>query len=55
MRRERARIDFTCAVLNVLDVFAADIINSYLQAPSSEYHHAACGFDFRLETLAKEN
>ena len=33
--RESVRIAFTYAALNVLDVFAADIRNAYLQAPSS--------------------
>ena len=32
--RESARIAFTHAALNGLDVFAADIRNAYLQAPS---------------------
>ena len=33
--RESVRIAFTYAALNGLDVFAADIQNAYLQAPSS--------------------
>ena len=33
--REIVRIVFTYAALNGLDVFAADIQNAYLQAPSS--------------------
>ena len=34
--RESVRIAFTYAALNGLDVFAADVQNSYLQAPTSE-------------------
>ena len=34
--RESARIAFTYAALNRLDVFAADIRNAYLQDPSSD-------------------
>ena len=35
--RERVRITFTYASLNGLDVFASDIKNAYLQAPSSPH------------------
>ncbi len=34
--RESVRIAFTYAALNGVDVFAADIRNAYLQAPSSQ-------------------
>ena len=33
--RESVRIAFTYAALNDLDIFAGDIQNAYLQAPSS--------------------
>eukprot|EP00957_Ditylum_brightwellii_P135660 10345167-Ditylum_brightwellii.AAC.1 len=37
--RESVRIAFTCAALNSLDVWAADIQNAYLQAPSTQKHY----------------
>eukprot|EP00957_Ditylum_brightwellii_P067582 5130450-Ditylum_brightwellii.AAC.1 len=37
--RESARIAFTYAALNNLDVWAADIQHAYLQAPSSQKHY----------------
>ena len=48
--RESIRIAFTYAALNGLDIFAADIRNAYLQAPSSQknfYGGKAAGRDFR--------
>jgi hypothetical protein len=33
------RIALTYAALNNLDMFAADVQNSYLQVPSSEKHY----------------
>ena len=49
--RESVRIAFTYAALNELDVFSADIRNSYLQAPSSEKHFIICGPEFGLENV----
>jgi hypothetical protein len=34
---------------NDLDVFAADVQNAYLQAPSFEKHYIICGKEFGLE------
>ena len=36
-----------------LDVFAADIQNAYLQAPSSEKDFMICGAEFGLENVGK--
>jgi hypothetical protein len=47
--RDSVRIALTYAALNDLDVFAADVQNAYLQAPSSEKHYIICGKDFGLE------
>ena len=41
--RESVRIALTYAALNGLDVFAVDVQNAYLQAPSSEKHYVICG------------
>ncbi|CAJ1957768.1 unnamed protein product, partial [Cylindrotheca closterium] len=51
--RESVRIAFTYAALNKLDVFAADIRNAYLQAPSSKKDYIICGPEFGLENVGK--
>ena len=51
--RELIRIAFTYAALNGLDVFAGDIRNAYLQAPSSQKDFMICGADFGLENISK--
>ena len=51
--RESVRIAFTYAALNGLDVFAADIRNAYLQAPSSQKDFIICGEEFGLENVGK--
>eukprot|EP00957_Ditylum_brightwellii_P159997 12179539-Ditylum_brightwellii.AAC.1 len=51
--RESVRNSFTYAALNKLDVWAADIQNTYLQAPSSEKHYIVCGAEFGLENVGK--
>ena len=52
--RESVRIALTYAALNGLDVFAADIQNAYLQAPSSVKHFIVCGPEFGLEHEGKK-
>ena len=49
--RESVRIAFTYAALNGVDVFAADIRNAYLQAPSSQRDYIICGAEFGLENI----
>ena len=51
--RESMRIAFTYAALNGLDIFAVDIKNVYLQAPSSQKHYIICGVEFGLENIGK--
>ena len=51
--RESVRIAFTYAALNGLDVFAADIQNAYLQAPTSVKHYIICGPEFGTENEGK--
>ena len=51
--RESVRIVFTFAALNGVDVFAADIRNAYLQAPSSQKDYIICGPEFGLENIGK--
>ena len=51
--RESVRIAFTYAALNGLDVFAADIRNAYLQAPSSQKDFVICGIEFGLENVGR--
>ena len=51
--RESARIAFTYAGLNNLQVFVADIRNAYLQAPSSQKDYVVCGPEFGIENIEK--
>lgn len=51
--RESVRIALTYAALNDMDVFAADIRNAYLQAPSSAKDYIICGPEFGLENEGK--
>jgi hypothetical protein len=51
--RESVRIAFTYAALNGIDVFAADIRNAYLQAPSSQKDYIVCGPEFEIENVGK--
>ena len=52
--RESVRIALTHAALNSIDICAADILNAYLQAPSSERHYIPkCGIEFGLENVGK--
>ena len=51
--RESVRIALTYAALHDLDVWAADIQNAYLQAPSSQKHYIICGPEFGLENQGK--
>lgn len=52
--RESVRIAFTYAALNGIDVWAADILNAYLQAPTSEKHYIICGLEFGLENVGRK-
>ena len=51
--RESIRIAFTYAALNDLRVFAADVRNTYLQAPSSQKDYVVCGPEFGIENIGK--
>ena len=51
--RESVRIALTYAALNGIDVYAADIRNAYLQAPSSQKDFIICGIEFGLENVGK--
>ena len=51
--QDSVRIAFTYAALNGLDVKAADIHNTYLQAPASEKHYIICGSEFWIENIDK--
>lgn len=51
--RETVRIALTYAALNGLDVYAADIQNAYLTAPSSRKDFIKCGSEFGLENLGR--
>ena len=51
--REIARIEFTYAALNGLDVWSADVQNAFLQDPCSEKHYTVCGPEFGIEFIGK--
>lgn len=51
--RESIRIALTYAALNKLDVWASDIRNAYIQAPSSRKDYIICGPEFGLENVGK--
>ena len=53
MSRESVQIAFAYAALNGLDVFAANIQNAYLQAPSSRKGYIICGPEFGIENVGK--
>ena len=44
--RDSVWIAFTYAALNSLDICAADIQNTYIEAPTSEKHYVICGPEF---------
>ena len=52
--RESARIAFTYAALNELDVCMADIRNAYLQSLTSSKHYIICGPEFGMENVGKD-
>ena len=51
--RESVRISLTYAALNDLDIFAADIRNAYLQAPSSQKDYIICGPEFGVKNIGR--
>ena len=51
--RESVRIALTYAALNDLDVFAANIQNAYLQAPSSQKDYIICRPEFGVENIGR--
>ena len=51
--RESVRIAFTYAALKGFDVWAANIQNAYLQAPTSEKHYIICGREFGIENVGR--
>ena len=52
--RESIRIALTYASLKELQVYAADIQNAYLQAPSSQKHCIECGAEFGKENIGRK-
>jgi hypothetical protein len=50
---ESVHIALTYAALNEIDVTCADVMNAFLQAPSSEKHYVICGIEFGLEHIGK--
>ena len=53
LSRESVHTAFTYEALNVIEVCAVDIRNSYLQAPSSQKDYIVCGPEFGIEKVRK--
>ena len=51
--RESVRIIFVYAALNGIAIYAADILNAHLQAPSSQRDYIICGPEFGLENIGR--
>ena len=51
--RESVQIALSYAALNDRDVFAADIWNAYLQAPSSQKDYIICGPEFGVKNIGQ--
>lgn len=51
--RESVRIALTYAALNGLQVWAADVQNAFLQAPTTQKHYIICGPEFGPENEGK--
>ena len=49
--RESVQIIFVYAALNGIAIYAADMRNAYLQAPSSQHDYIICGPEFGLENV----
>ena len=51
--RESIRIVFLYTALNGLDLFSANICNTYLQAPSSRKDYVICRAEFEIENIGR--
>ena len=51
--RETVRIDMLYSAINNVPIVAGDILNAYLQPPSSEKHYIIYGTEFGLENIGK--
>ena len=51
--QESIRLALAYAAFNKIDVIAANIMNAYLQAPSSKKQYIICGAEFGLENTGK--
>ena len=51
--KETVRIALTYAVLFGVDIWAADIMNAFVQAPTSEKYYIVCGYEFGNENVGK--
>ena len=52
--RESVRIALTYAALMGLDLWAADVMNAFIQAPTSEKYYIECGPEFGNENRGKK-
>ena len=51
--RETVRISLTYAALLGVDIWAADIMNAFVQALTTEKYYIVCGYEFGNEILGK--
>ena len=52
--RETVRVALTYAALMGLDVWAADIMNAFVQAPTTEKYYVECGPEFGTEYVGRK-
>ena len=52
--RESVRIALTYAVLLGVDLWATNIMNAFVQAPTTEKYYTICGYEFSNENIGKQ-
>ena len=52
--RETGRIALTYTALLGIDIWAADILNAFVQAPTTEKYYIVCGYELGNENLGKQ-
>ena len=52
--REAVKIVLTCAALHSLDIWVADILNAFMQAPTTEKYWVECGPEFGSDNMGKQ-
>ena len=53
--RETVRIALTYAALMGVDIWAAVVVNAFVQAPTTEKYYIVCGYEFGHEFIGKKS